>query len=239
MKCPSCGHSDDKVIDSRSAKDGRAIRRRRECLGCGARFTTYEYVEAESLLVVKRDGRREPFSRQKLFAGVAKACGKRPIPADAVENLVDVVASDIQRNAQSEITSKRIGERVMEELARLDEVAYVRFASVYRRFKDITQFMEELKTLLRKSAEGSRTAGSAGPGTGLSDGGSTGYAAPTVPTKAGPAKTDQAKPASPKSDQTKPASQKSDRTKPSQAKPDQMKPGSEGSGKTGLERRDD
>jgi len=152
VKCPSCGQPDDKVIDSRSAKDGRAIRRRRECISCGSRFTTYEYVEAESLLVVKRDDRREPFSRQKLFTGVSKACGKRPIPADAVENVVDAVTSDVQRSAQSEITSMRIGEKVMEELARLDEVAYVRFASVYRRFKDITQFMEELQTLLKKSS---------------------------------------------------------------------------------------
>lgn len=152
MNCPSCGHSNDKVIDSRSAKDGRAIRRRRECLNCGTRFTTYEYVEAESLLVVKRDGRREPFSRQKLFDGVSKACGKRPISAEAVENLVDAVIADVQKSAQSEITSMRIGEKVMEELARLDEVAYVRFASVYRRFKDITQFMEELKSLLKKSS---------------------------------------------------------------------------------------
>jgi transcriptional repressor NrdR len=159
VRCPSCGHSDDKVIDSRSAKDGRAIRRRRECLSCGSRFTTYEYVEAESLLVVKRDGRREPFSRQKLFEGVSKACGKRPIPAEAIENLVDAVASDVQRSAQSEITSMRIGEMVMEELGRLDEVAYVRFASVYRRFKDITQFMEELKTLLKKSS----SSGEGGP----------------------------------------------------------------------------
>jgi transcriptional repressor NrdR len=157
VKCPSCGHSDDKVIDSRSAKDGRAIRRRRECISCGSRFTTYEYVEAESLLVVKRDGRREPFSRQKLFTGVSKACGKRPIPADAVENVVDAVTSEVQRSAQSEITSMMIGERVMEELARLDEVAYVRFASVYRRFKDITQFMEELQSLLKKSSSGDKT----------------------------------------------------------------------------------
>lgn len=166
MRCPSCGHSDDKVIDSRSAKDGRAIRRRRECLSCGSRFTTYEYVEAESLLVVKRDGRREPFSRQKLFAGVSKACGKRPIATDAIESLVDAVAAEVQRSAQSEITSMRIGEIVMEELGRLDEIAYVRFASVYRRFKDITQFMEELKTLLRKSSAsgepGSKGQGGAG-----------------------------------------------------------------------------
>ena len=154
MKCPSCGSSDDKVIDSRSAKDGRAIRRRRECLGCGSRFTTYEYVEAESLMVVKRDGRREPFSRQKLLAGVSKACGKRPIATEDIENLVDAVTSEVQKSAQSEITSMRIGEKVMEELGRMDEVAYVRFASVYRRFKDITQFMEELKTLLRKSSSG-------------------------------------------------------------------------------------
>jgi len=154
VKCPSCGHSDDKVIDSRSAKDGRAVRRRRECLACGARFTTYEYVEADSLFVVKRDGRREPFNRQKLFTGVSKACGKRPIAADAIENVVDAVTSEVQKSAQSEITSARIGELVMEELARLDEVAYVRFASVYRRFKDITQFMEELKMLLKKSSAG-------------------------------------------------------------------------------------
>ncbi len=163
MKCPSCGHSDDKVIDSRSARDGRAIRRRRECLGCGSRFTTYEYVEAESLLVVKRDGRREPFSRQKLSSGVSKACGKRPIPAEAVENLVDAVTSDLQRSAQNEITSRKIGEKVMEELARLDEVAYVRFASVYRRFKDITEFLEELQTLLKKSSSAGEPGGK-GPG---------------------------------------------------------------------------
>jgi transcriptional repressor NrdR len=174
------------VIDSRSAKDGRAIRRRRECLECGSRFTTYEYVEAESLLVVKRDGRREPFSRQKLFSGVSKACGKRPIATDAVENLVDVVIADIQKSAQSEITSRRIGERVMEELARLDEVAYVRFASVYRRFKDITQFMEELKTLLKKSADasdasGSRGSDSAGSGAGSTDAGRPGAAGPSKP----------------------------------------------------------
>jgi len=114
-------------------------------------------VEAESLLVVKRDDRREPFSRQKLFTGVSKACGKRPIPADAVENVVDAVTSDVQRSAQSEITSMMIGEKVMEELAKLDEVAYVRFASVYRRFKDITQFMEELQTLLKKSSSEENT----------------------------------------------------------------------------------
>ena len=103
-------------------------------------------------MVVKRDGRREPFSRQKLFDGVSKACGKRPIPAEAVENLVDAVTGDVQKSAQSEVTSRGIGEKVMEELARLDEVAYVRFASVYRRFKDITQFMEDLKSLLKKSS---------------------------------------------------------------------------------------
>jgi transcriptional repressor NrdR len=183
VRCPSCGHSDDKVIDSRSAKDGRAIRRRRECLSCGSRFTTYEYVEAESLLVVKRDGRREPFSRQKLFAGVSKACGKRPIATDAIENLVDAVAAEVQRSAQSEITSMRIGEIVMEELGRLDEVAYVRFASVYRRFKDITQFMEELKTLLKKSSS-SGEAGLKGAGKYDAEEGASGPAKPETEPKA-------------------------------------------------------
>ena len=195
MKCPSCGHSDDKVIDSRSAKDGRAIRRRRECLECGSRFTTYEYVEAESLQVVKRDGRREPFSRQKLFSGVSKACGKRPIATEAVENLVDVVTSDIQKSAQSEITSKRIGERVMEELARLDEVAYVRFASVYRRFKDITQFMEELKTLLKKSGETSDGPGPSGSDSAGSSAIPTGAGRPGTPgpSKSGPGRSGPAR----------------------------------------------
>jgi len=148
VRCPSCGHTQDKVIDSRSTKDDRAVRRRRECLNCGARFTTYEYVEAASLLVIKKDGRREPFSRDKLLKGISKACEKRPVAAETLSELVDKIENEFQRGMQREVTSKQIGEKVMEELHELDQIAYVRFASVYRHFKDINEFMDELKGLL-------------------------------------------------------------------------------------------
>ena len=149
MKCPSCGHLEDRVIDSRSAREGQAIRRRRECLKCKRRFTTYEVVELTPLLVIKKDGRREPFSRDKILNGLLRACEKRPIPAEKLHAIVDAIENDLMRQGVDEVQSSVIGERVMEELHRLDEVAYVRFASVYRHFKDLNQFLEELRSLLR------------------------------------------------------------------------------------------
>ena len=149
MKCPSCGHLEDKVIDSRSAKEGQAIRRRRECLQCHKRFTTYEKVETTPLLVIKKDGRREPFSREKILNGLLRACEKRPIPAEKIHAIVDGLEADFLRQGVDEVRSSEIGERVMEALHQLDEVAYVRFASVYRHFKDLNQFLEELRSLLK------------------------------------------------------------------------------------------
>ncbi len=149
MKCPSCGHLEDKVIDSRSARDGQAIRRRRECLKCKRRFTTYETLETTPLLVIKKDGRREPFSRDKILNGILRACEKRPIPAERIHAIVDAIENDLIRQGVDEVQSSVVGERVMEELHRLDEVAYVRFASVYRHFKDLNEFLEELRSLLK------------------------------------------------------------------------------------------
>lgn len=149
MKCPSCGHLEDKVIDSRSAKEGQAIRRRRECLGCHKRFTTYEKVETTPLLVIKKDGRREQWSREKILSGLLRACEKRPIPAEKLYEIVDRLEAELMQKGQDEVQSSEIGERVMEELHKLDEVAYVRFASVYRHFKDLNQFLEELRSLLK------------------------------------------------------------------------------------------
>ncbi|HZI88960.1 MAG TPA: transcriptional regulator NrdR [Candidatus Polarisedimenticolia bacterium] len=149
MKCPSCAHLEDKVIDSRSAKEGQAIRRRRECLACHRRFTTYETVETAPLLVIKKDGRREPFSREKILNGLLRACEKRPIPAERIHAIVDGLESELMQRGQDEVQSSEIGERVMTELHQLDEVAYVRFASVYRHFKDLNQFLEELRSLLK------------------------------------------------------------------------------------------
>lgn len=148
MKCPFCAHGDNRVIDSRLSKDGSAIRRRRECLACGKRFTTYEFVEEILPTVVKKDGRREPFDRKKLLAGIKKACEKRPISIEAIENAIDNVEKACQEFQDREIASSIIGERVMEELKQLDGVAYVRFASVYRQFRDVAEFLEELKGLL-------------------------------------------------------------------------------------------
>ena len=149
MKCPACGHLEDKVIDSRSAKEGQAIRRRRECLSCHRRFTTYETVETTPLFVIKKDNRREPFSREKILNGLFRACEKRPIAAEKLHAIVDVLEADLMRQGVDEVKSSEIGERVMEALHQLDEVAYVRFASVYRHFKDLNQFLEELRSLLR------------------------------------------------------------------------------------------
>lgn len=148
MRCPFCGHTDAKVVDSRSSKDGEAIRRRRECLNCGRRYTTYERIEEVSQMVIKKDGRREPFDRWKLKAGILKAIEKRPVSLEQVEALIDEVERQLYGGSEHEVTAEAIGEAVMEKLRSLDEVAYVRFASVYRQFKDLKEFMEELKTML-------------------------------------------------------------------------------------------
>jgi transcriptional repressor NrdR len=150
MKCPFCGNAENKVIDSRISKDGKAIRRRRECLGCSKRFTTYEFVEDIMPMVVKKDGRREPFDRMKIRNGVMTACEKRPISMESMEKIVDDVEQACQEIQAEEIPSSVIGEKVMNELKALDGVAYVRFASVYRQFRDVGEFMSELKDLLSK-----------------------------------------------------------------------------------------
>ena len=153
MKCPFCGHQEDKVVDSRASSDGSSIRRRRECLGCGKRFTTYEHVEEQPLMVVKKDGRREPFDRHKLLGGLVKACEKRPVSMDDLEKLVDELERELSQQFEREVPSREVGERVMKKLHALDPVAYVRFASVYREFKDVEQFMRELKDLLALKAK--------------------------------------------------------------------------------------
>lgn len=150
MRCPYCKKSDDKVIDSREAADGVTIRRRRECLACSRRFTTHERVEEVPLLVIKKDQRRELFDRSKVLAGIQKACEKRPISREAQEDIVDRLQKMLDEKYEKEVPSSVIGECVMEELAKLDQVAYVRFASVYRQFKDINHFLKELKGLLSK-----------------------------------------------------------------------------------------
>ncbi|MBM2838771.1 MAG: ATP-cone domain protein [Deltaproteobacteria bacterium] len=148
MKCPFCGHLENKVIDSRLAKDGGVIRRRRDCDDCGRRFTTYERIEEILPMVIKKDGRRELFDRGKLLAGLKRACEKRPVSVEDLERIVDKVEQTLQECGDREIPTSKIGETVMKELHELDEVAYVRFASVYRQFKDINQFMDELKDIL-------------------------------------------------------------------------------------------
>jgi len=150
MKCPFCSHQEDKVIDSRASKDGQVIRRRRECLKCESRFTTYERIEEALPMVVKKDGRRESFNRVKIYQGLVRACEKRPVSANTLEETVANMEKMFQDLSQKEIPSSQIGEEVMSHLRQLDEVAYVRFASVYRSFKDISEFMTELKTLLEK-----------------------------------------------------------------------------------------
>jgi len=160
MRCPFCGYPEDKVVDSRASREGRDIRRRRECLGCSRRFTTYERVEAAAPLVVKKDGSRAPFDRAKVLAGIARACEKRPISRATLEAIVDRIEQLAHDQAEAEVTSEFIGEKVMEALQALDEVAYVRFASVYREFKDVNAFMEEIKTLIKEER------GREGPGQG-------------------------------------------------------------------------
>ena len=149
MKCPFCGNGENKVIDSRLSKDSNAIRRRRECMACGRRFTTYEFVEEVLPTVVKKDGRREPFERTKIRAGIKKACEKRPISIDAMEKIVENVERTCQEFQDKEIPSSTIGKIVMKELYDLDGVAYVRFASVYRQFRDVSEFLDELKDFLQ------------------------------------------------------------------------------------------
>ena len=146
MKCPFCGHLDDKVIDSREGRAGDAIRRRRECLKCERRFTTYERIDEIPYMLVKKDGRREKFDRQKILAGLLKACEKRPVSVAALEEIANQIEARLQE--EKELATAEIGEFVMQELRRLDKVAYVRFASVYRHFRDVSEFMTELKDLL-------------------------------------------------------------------------------------------
>lgn len=148
MKCPFCSFEESKVIDSRPTDEGARIRRRRECISCGKRFTTYEIIESVPVMVIKKDKSRQPFDRQKLFNGIMRACEKRPVSVSAVEKIVDEIEAEIQNSLDREVTSVKIGELVMDKLKDIDEVAYVRFASVYRSFKDINTFMNEVKKLL-------------------------------------------------------------------------------------------
>mgnify|MGYP000409527889 CR=1 FL=1 len=149
MRCPFCFNAESKVLDSRATEEGASIRRRRECTRCHRRFTTYERLDEVPLMVVKKDGRREPFNRNKVLNGVMKACEKRPISLDAIETMIDEVEREIRNKSDREIASEMIGEIVMERLKKLDEVAYVRFASVYRQFRDINSFLTELQRLLQ------------------------------------------------------------------------------------------
>jgi transcriptional repressor NrdR len=154
VKCPFCGHAEDRVVDSRVGREGEFIRRRRACLSCNRRYTTYEYIEDVLPRVVKRDGRREPFDRQKLRGSILKACEKRSVGVQAVDDIVADIESRLHDRAEKEITSLELGEIVMEQLQKLDQVAYVRFASVYRQFKDISQFMDEVKGLIKDGEKG-------------------------------------------------------------------------------------
>ncbi|MBN4056851.1 transcriptional repressor NrdR [bacterium AH-315-J21] len=150
MRCPHCGSEEDRVVDSRAAQDGRAVRRRRQCLKCEDRFTTYEYVENTSLTVLKGDNRREPFDRQKVLTGIKLSCNKRPISAKKQEALVDEIEARLSEISRNEVESSFIGKLVMEKLKNTDEIAYVRFASVYRRFQDKEEFLNEIKRMLEK-----------------------------------------------------------------------------------------
>jgi transcriptional repressor NrdR len=149
VKCPYCGHLGDKVVDSRESKEGDAIRRRRECLECGRRFTSYERIDEIPYMVVKKDGRRERFDRQKLVEGLLKACEKRPVRVAALESIADRIEASLQERPEREMATEEIGRQVMQELKQLDKVAFVRFASVYRNFRDIDEFTTELNELLR------------------------------------------------------------------------------------------
>jgi transcriptional repressor NrdR len=151
MRCPYCAHPEDRVVDSRELAEGSQVRRRRECLECGRRFTTYERVEEVPALVIKRDGRREPYDRRKVLAGLVRACEKRPVTSRELEEMADTVDAGLNRKDDREIRSDEIGRILMQRLRELDQVAYVRFASVYRRFEDIEQFLVELKRLRRRT----------------------------------------------------------------------------------------
>jgi len=150
MRCPHCGHPESRVVNSRSAQKGAAIRRRRECLSCGARFTTFEYVEKVPIQVIKRDGTRETFDRQKIIKGLLKACEKRGVDLQTLEKIADEVERSLQNSMEQEVASTRIGELVLERLRSIDKVAYVRFASVYRDFRDVSEFSQEVQDLLRR-----------------------------------------------------------------------------------------
>ena len=149
MKCPNCSNMESKVVDSRTKPDGDLTRRRRECLNCGERFTTYERIEKTPLLIVKQDGRREEFNRDKILSGVQKACQKRPVSIEQMESLVDEIERHFQESGEKEISAVAVGEKVVKELYNLDSVAYVRFASVYRDFKDVNEFMAEIKDIIK------------------------------------------------------------------------------------------
>ncbi|HAL19417.1 MAG TPA: transcriptional regulator NrdR [Ruminococcaceae bacterium] len=149
MKCPFCGFEESKVIDSRPTDEGQRIRRRRECLKCGKRFTTYEIIESLPIIVIKKDKSRETFNRDKLMTGLLRACEKRPVSIDTLDSMIDDIETNLQNSLDREVSSEKIGELVMEKLKKIDEVAYVRFASVYRQFKDINTFMKELNKLLQ------------------------------------------------------------------------------------------
>jgi len=151
MKCPFCGADNDRVVDSRSSADGASIRRRRECFGCERRYTTYEQIEEMPLRVVKKDGRRVPFNRKNILVGMTKACEKRPVSMELLEAVARRIEQDIWQKFDREVPTKFIGEQVMKELREIDEVAYVRFASVYREFKDVSEFFDELQPMLKKS----------------------------------------------------------------------------------------
>lgn len=150
MKCPFCGEIDNKVIDSRLSKDGNVIRRRRECIMCSRRFTTYEHIEKIPVMIIKKDGRREVFSREKVRSGIQKACQKRDISINVIEDFLDELDRDLRESGEKEVPSQKIGEKIMIKLHEIDDVAYVRFASVYREFKDVNDFVSELKSLLSK-----------------------------------------------------------------------------------------
>lgn len=150
MRCPKCGQLEDKVLDSRETKDGAVIRRRRQCLSCQQRFTTYEQVQREGWWVIKRDGRREKFARNKLRGGIEKACEKRPVSREQIELEVDEIMDEIEKEYEREVPSTALGEKVMQRLRRIDEVAYVRFASVYRQFRDVREFADEVQNLEAK-----------------------------------------------------------------------------------------
>jgi transcriptional repressor NrdR len=154
MKCPFCGYLEDKVVDSREAREGESIRRRRECLRCERRFTSYERIDEIPYMVVKKDGRREPFDRNKVMAGILRACEKRPVPSAKLDGIVNSIEKYVQESSERERPTSKIGEMIMRRLKELDKVAYVRFASVYLEFEDVSEFMHELKTLVRARSGG-------------------------------------------------------------------------------------